>query len=118
MRRGARRHVALAYAFSPIPACFGQKWRRLLTSLSVRDRTIGAMLRERAMRQADAVALVVQHRDPLSYGRLWDHVRGVADWLDGGGAFDIPTASPSCFPTVRKWRQRCSAHRWLRRPRH
>ena len=25
MRRGARRHVALAYAFSPIPACFGQK---------------------------------------------------------------------------------------------
>jgi oxalate---CoA ligase len=56
-----------------------------LTSLSVRDRTIGAMLRERAMRQADAVALVVPHRDPLSYGRLWDHVRGVADWLDGQG---------------------------------
>src|SRR5512132_2858569 len=71
-----------SHRFRPVSA---RKWRRLLTSLSVRDRTIGAMLRERAMRQVDAVALVVPHRDPLSYGRLWDHVRGVADWLDGQG---------------------------------
>jgi oxalate---CoA ligase len=56
-----------------------------LTSVSTANRTLDALLRDAATQSSDPVAIVSPRRAPLSYGRLWDHVQGVAGWLEALG---------------------------------